>query len=648
MANHYQTRNHSNAGPGALMFLDTEANIDINPDDPLEELQTLKLGVAHFMRLVDGEPTRQQTIRFRTPSEFWQFMRDTAHPKIPTWLIAHNLAYDLTLVDFGGQLDTRQFILSDDDRDVWGELPPDKGKSKYTGLFVDEDPPTIVQVKHVQGWRMVGMDSLNYYKCSLAALGKRLGYPKGDPDFRTAGDEELFEYCERDVEILSKSVLGLLDFVKGNDLGRFRLTAPAMAMGTLRHKFHNPKFCTHSDANVKKLERSGYIGGRLQMFRHGVHKGPFHALDVKSMYPFVMEKNRFPRSLWTDYVGPELDTLPDGELNHTTMAEVLIETSTDTFPVRHENTTIYPHGVYWTTLCGPELIRAASGGFIRHIGRWSKYIMDDLFSEFVEYFGTKRDEYAAEGDDLSSQLCKLMANSLYGKYGQQTPGWEAFSHEHLTQDGKPFINTDIPTGKTERYRRIGRHWQRTVDKGEHKQAFPAVAAWVTSHAREYLRSLMLIAGWENVLYVVTDSLIVTDEGLHNLVAAGVVGGTRRGELTYEHGSDDIELRSLHQYTMGSRSKFGSRKKSAENLGGGRVQEDQFQGLKGIIGDGWKPVVKVRKVIKHFSMKYNRGDLLSNGLVKPPVLNLPERPVGNWSSEDPVGLDTRGAKASQST
>ena len=639
MAWHYQKRNHSNAGPGAFVFLDTEARIETNPDDPLEEYQTLKLGVAHYMRLVDGKPTRQKSIRFRTAQEFWQFMRDVSHPLIPTWLVAHNLAYDLTLVDFGGQLDTRQFILSDDDRDVWGVIPPDKGDKKYVGLFVDEDPPTILQLKHAQGWRLVGMDSLNYYKSSLAALGIRLGFPKGQVDFRTATDEELFTYCERDVEILSLSIQGLLAFVKENDLGRFRLTGPSMAMGCLRHKFHHPKYCTHDETDVRALERTGYFGGRLEMFWHGKHQGPFYSLDVKSMYPFIMEKNRFPRKLWDWYTGPELDTLPAAELGENTMAEVLIKTDQDTFPLRLDNATVYPHGTYWTTLCGPELIRAAKAGCIQSVGRWSKYYLDDLFSGFMEFFGTKRDEYTQAGDDLQADLCKSMMCSLYGKYGQKSPGWEAFRADKSTPKKPQWVETDLDTRTTTRYRMIGRHYQRSIPKTEHPKAFPAVAAWVTSHAREYLRHLMLLAGWKNVLYVVTDSLIVTEEGLHNLDAAGVIGGTRRGELTFEHGSDDIELRSLHQYKMGTRSKFGSRKKSAKDKGGGVVEETQFQGLRSIIGEGWKPRVRVRKVVKAFQMEYTRGVKLSDGKIAPLVLNQQNRPVEGNRPSEPAGLDT---------
>jgi len=277
------------------------------------------------------------------------------------------------------------------------------------------------------------------------------------------------------------------------------------------------------------------------------------------------------------------------------------------------------------------LMRAKREGSIVSIGKWSKYSMNDLFSNFVRYFCDAREEAKAVGDDVEADLLKLYANSFYGKWGQKTGGWEHVELDIGIAEWKPTYFCPSDLAKTQKYRSIAGYVQKQVPKEEHDAAFPAIAAFVTAYAREYLLSLIMTAGLQNTYYTVTDSLIVNQEGLDRLQAAGVTDGAQRGVLEPEHSARFLKLNSLHQYRMGTRSKHGSMKSNGTRKGWNKVEETRFQGLKSLLSDGWPAVVEVTKVSKTFRMEYNRGIKQPGGRITPLVVNFPVRNVANQTA-----------------
>jgi hypothetical protein len=107
----------------------------------------------------------------------------------------------------------------------------------------------------------------------------------------------------------------------------------------------------------------------------------------------------------------------------------------------------------------------------------------------------------------------------------------------------------------ETYRALGWNTQVQRDAGDHKHCFPALAAFVTAHGREWLRTWRRLAGVSNTLYLCTDGLIVTDDGRINLERAGIIGDHGIGSCRIVESSDRVAIYASNHYEIGNKSCF---------------------------------------------------------------------------------------------
>ena len=611
-------RNKSCASPGNLLFFDTETLPEPTPNGAEGEAHRLRLGVAIASRYEQGRITRRQVCRFSSQEAFWAFVRQRAHRRIPLWVFAHNLVFDFTVVGGWLELDRSNLILSDRQLTDSQKAKHPKRQTPWDGLIVASDPPTVFQLRLLDGGTIYFVDTLNYWRSSLDKLGESVGLSKLPMPPFDAYDDEWFPYCERDVEILEEAVCGLIGWTRDNDMGKFRFTAPSLAMGAYRHKYMGSGIELHDLRPVKRLERACYYGGRLEMFRRGRVRQMTYELDVASMYPYVMREGAYPCQLlasdWHRGIRP-----PTPEtLDHTYAAEVLLHTRDSAYPLRCREGTVYPVGDYWTYLCGDELARAVREGVVREIGKWSRYKCRPLFREWVDDLWGLRLEYEQSGQELQATFVKLLLNSLYGKFGQKSIEWlESIKPDEFPRWGHQRI-INVRESKVDYYRVLADRCQLKVEADEHPLAFPAIAAWITAAAREHLLTLMRIAGPRNVYYCVTDALYCNQRGLDNLTAAGWVAGRELGKLGVKTVGKSAEFVALHHLRVGDKRLHGSRKKSAVELSPGIVQETHFEGFASVTAGEPKDWVRVYPMVKQFRREYNRGTVGRNGWIHPLV------------------------------
>ena len=655
--------NRSTASPGSIISFDTETLPEPCDDIPGGELHKLRFGVALYTRLERGVRTRECECVFETCEEFWEWVVTRLHPRIPLWVFAHNLGFDLTVVCFWERLEIGEFRLNDIDWFGGGNETTRKASNWGKGFMLVDDPPTVISCKHRSGCRVVFLDTMNFWPTSLASMGKALGKPKLKMPSFSAGMSEWLPYCRNDTEITHESVLGLIRWVKENDYGRFRYTGPAQAMAAYRHRFMNfaPEF--HDESDVRALERRGYYGGRLECFYIGKVSepttkqrlqnkqptnaypeqpaGPVWELDVASLYPYVMREFSYPVKLIDSSCARRSTQGWQTVLGSDCIADVWVKTQEPFIYRSKELGTIYPIGEYRTTLTGPELERAISQGVVRDCYTWAKYEMGSIFRRFVDHFWEQRREYERTGKTLYASLCKLLLVSLYGKFGQLSTEWE----------DRPTLEPPYPWGKwvvksmrseeTREYRIIGGNVQQKVAVSEVPQAFPAIAAYVTAYGREYMRELRSLAGEANVYYLVTDALYVNRAGFDNLTQAGYVADRQLGKLTIKTVGNTAEFQCLHNLRVGECVKRGSVKAMAKRNPDGSYTEPHFQGLRSILegveestrvynrsSRQWevkitrkppRPGVLVYPQIKHMSISYKRGIIQPSGWVTPLVL-----------------------------
>lgn len=625
MAWHYMRRNDSTALPRYVVWLDTETYPDRLPGIYDEEYHQLRLGVARFARWINGRWQRVKEIVFEDRRDFWSWFLPLTSSRHTTWLVAHNLGFDLTVIGTWRLLErgTLKFCSPGFSRARDTKRERDKGRDG--ALVVIGDPPTIFGFESQSGGRFVAVDTLNWFCMPLSTLGASVGSAKLPMPSQVASHDDWVTYCRQDVDVLQTAWTALMQFIVEHDLGMFRYTAPAQAMGAFRHRFMETQICLHDEDDVKELERSAYYGGQTECYWVGPVDKHIYQYDVNSLYPYVMHDNPVPVKLlaW-DLRATMTERQPDIRPPQA-ICEVELETDLDTYPVRHDGRPYYVTGTYRTVLCGPELMRAVAAGQVKRYGRWAMYDVEPIFYGYVDTMRYLRDEYRREGNRAFELLAKLMLNSLHGKFGQRSPQWV---HEPDTIAPHPWCRwetLDMSTGCRTRRQCIGDYVFRLDPGGEHQRSFPAIAAWVTAYGREYMRRLRILAGRNHVYYQATDSLAVDAQGRLNLDRAKMLSQSEWGKLKLLCAGPTAQFWGVNHYRIGSKHVIGGRKRGSKPLPDGGWVCDEFDGLMRSFEHGGPTWITVRSTDRYPTGQYTKGRHEGHGRVTP--LHLPIDDIG---------------------
>jgi len=231
-------------------------------------------------------------------------------------------------------------------------------------------------------------------------------------------------------------------------------------------------------------------------------------------------------------------------------------------------------GRFTTTLAGPELGRAVSAGVVTHWHRWRRFVLDWLLRPYGQALWKERVRLESAGNPFLSHLVKAMLARLHGKFSQKASRWELRPKMHAAEAFSQWWVHSVSTGITRRYRSVGWDVQEEVDAGDAPHCFPAISAWVTSYAREWLRGWIEIAGYRNVLYVATDSLIVTDQGRKNLEKAGILGDYGIGSLRVVQTSENINIAGIANLQIGTKKCHGGKRFAVDHsmVGDDRINQ----------------------------------------------------------------------------
>lgn len=594
MRGRYLKRNHSSRYPSRFIFFDTETYRTPISDNEFQH--TFRLGHAIFWRRASNE--NHELIEHHAitnVSAFFDWVVSKALSKDRLLLLAHNVQFDAQVLTLFDQLAARGFRLR--------KFITDYGKQIW--LFRNADRTILV------------LDTLNWFKSSLKDLGKSVGKAKLDmPTFES--DDVLWrEYCRNDVEILLTAMRQYLDFLEANDLGTFGLTLPAQAFNAYRHRFMTQPLVVYKDEDLAALARRAYFGGRCEAFRIGEFKHEsFYQLDVNSLYPFVMRGNQYPVALvcLTDK-GAYLRKAMFGDIGKC-IADVVVDTKLPVVPYRTTNNLIFPIGRFETTLAGPELKLCQELGLIKEIKQIAVFDTADIFSEYVDFFYHNRLQAKARGDKASDYLHKLFLNSLYGKFGQKQQRMRIVAEEP-DKANEFWYEYETESRKLKKFVRLNGMVIEYSDFIESHYAIPHIAAFVTSYARVYLLKLIMQAGWENVYYVDTDSLIVNAAGYARLL--GHIDESRLGCLKLDVQSERLAIYGAKAYELGDKFKMRGIRADAERVDASdarRYRTYEFFSLMRNLARGVTNAVIERHFVKQAFSEYRKGIVKEDGFVEP--------------------------------
>lgn len=594
--------------PGTVVCFYVATRADPAPDDERSCLHSFRVGYSIAGRMEDGKWTRQKKSEIRNANELWHWLNVCRRSGVPTYLFSPRIALHLTVCGFWRLMESEEFRLTRERKSpVYQRLSGRRsgGSAKpQTGLLVEANPPVVVDVFHRDGWRLVALDVRNYLDKAGDDLAGLVSLEWGrDPDY-DAPDYNWIALCKQRCEVTAEIVRRLLVWHNKQEFGKFGFTLAGCSLAAFRHRFMDTEIETPNEQDDRDFERLAHYGGRTEAYWCGtirnanyrsspsveytrelypeIPHGPYFAVDSRSFYGGIQWAEVFPTRCTGHGNATFSKSLPVDIGDGSYLAECKICSDTEEFPVRIGDRVVYPTGEYVTTLCGPELSRAVATHSVRSVGNWRRYDLAPIFHTYSAAIWRERTESEKNGDGLTAALCKGMLAKLHGKFAQRRTRWAI--RPDITAPGpwECWRYFDAATGRSNTYRSIAWDVQEEQDAGDSKHCFPAISAWVAAWGREYLRHWIKIAGRRNVLYVSTDSLIVTQQGKDNLEKVGIIYPSGLASCRVVAESADIEIRGANNLSFAGRVVVAGVPLDRRDLVFGSISAEHWQSLQDIL------------------------------------------------------------------
>ena len=589
--------------PKVFLFTDTETAAD---KDDTDNIQLFKIGWIFVWKSDDKPMMKYVTDDFFDNAGIYNaYIESHAIQHKNITVIGHNIFFDLQcagffkyFTDHGWQLDWLY----------------DKGLTYILRIVKDK-------------FKIMIISSTNYYDCKLEDLGDMIGVPKIEIDLKKARGLKLKRYCHRDTEIVCKGIWHYLQFIKDNDLGRMALTKSSQALIAFRTRFMNTKIYKHTEKAAFEIERKAYFGGRTEAFFIGdVPGSEFLYIDFNSMYPYVMSKYKYPVKMvmliedepdkrYTEFMG-----------QYGLIAEVDLHIPEPVFAVRYNSKLVFPTGEFRTFLCSEGLKYAQARGYIKKFIRGAFYQMDDIFSEYVNYFSDLRGKYQDENNKVMTKLCKYMHNTLYGKWAEREIVTDMVespsSGEYNRKEIWDAVNGGFWTETHFMNQIIVQHYE-----GEGSHSMPAIASHITENARMELWKLIKAVGIKKVLYCDTDSIIIHTRDLK--LVKKWIHPSRMGAVKIQDRFNELRIDGAKNYRTDKFKHIKGIPEKAEEVTPGVFRFDSFQRQAACLKDSRISGVRITSVTRELKHKYNKGIVHPDGRVTPHHFTffepLPEQP-----------------------
>lgn len=591
---HVLRANHSNSSPQDCIWFDTETtSVDI---DDVTQRHVLNFGwAAHRRRLKGGKWSAPDWYRFESIPLFWNWVESKLHGNCRLYLFAHNMAYDLPVMNGFKEMQERGWLLTQ---------------------AVIDSPPVILK------WRrdnksILAVDTLNIWRMPLAAIGDQIKLPKLKMPARRASRAAWDKYGKRDTEIIMEVCLRWFAFLLRENLGGFAPTLASQAMRAFRHRFMLHPIYIDSDRRALKLSRSALHGGRTECFHIGKLRGPLYLLDINSMYPHVMRAGLFPVKLIGVYNDVSRRELGSWIGRYTIVGTFRLTTDRACYPVLHQDRLVFPIGKIRAGLCTPEIECALLAGHLHSADSVALYESASLFRPFVDTLYKLRSEAAKAGDTVSAWQYKILMNSLFGKFGQRGRHYVPVDKID-SEDTRAWVELDADTGRVYRFRQFGGMLQMLDDTQESHDSFPAIAAHVTAYARMLLWRIMQRAGSKHYYYIDTDSILVDDIGYKRL--QNMCNENKLGALKLVARYRNAHIRAPKDYRFGADEKIKGVKRRAVRIDAQTYAQDQFSSLVGLVRRGDLSAPIVTRITKKLRRIYTKATVNADGSCTPLRLN----------------------------
>lgn len=438
--------------------------------------------------------------------------------------------------DYGKPGQRHQESTTDDPKVLWGKVTAHCGSDGMTFLFMHDlqQAARITSMLHLLpelGWQLDALslnpgapwmvwrrkratlkvvDLMSIWPTTIERIGQFFGLARKENPGDGAPYLSWVAYGRSELTILTTAVDSYIDWIRTNDLGTLSITGNGQAWCAFRRRFMPYGILVHHEADLLALERRAMWTGRCEAFWHG------------SLLRQVVDEWDFTNAHNGIALEEDMPTFPHGPIDpalplemylkddrYHVLAEVEVETDVPCVPVLSGGHIVWPTGVFRTVLWSPELrIALESCRAVRHVSGWiyrRAPALQGWASWVACQLGAPDDAVPAWVKDI----VKRWSNTLIGRFAMRYPQWLKLG-DSSTFDVFASPCVDAQSGDEYLLMQVGhRMWQQT-GLATPKNSAPMVTGYVMSAMRAKLWRLMRALPTEALLYVDTDSLLVTD------------------------------------------------------------------------------------------------------------------------------------------
>jgi hypothetical protein len=539
-----------------------------------------------------GDPVRTRWHETESAEDLWRWIDSETRSGCRTVVYAHNLAYDLRLSRaleimprLGWQLERHGL----DGRACW--------------LVWRRDRRSLVMT-----------DSTSWYPCSLERLAVLIGRRKLPLPRAGQGLEAWRRYCRHDVEILREAVLLLHRWLEEDDHGSWRLTGPAQAWASYRHRYlPSRRLLSHGYEPALEAEREAAWTGRCEAWRWGELRGIWTEWDWTLSYASLARETELPAYLNGEMDGDYTRWLERPPSHVRWLALSTVDQPEPVLPARSPAGIVWPvgrvRGCYWDC----ELRLAAERGARVKTERVWWYTSYPILAEWARWI-----ERAVSEDGpyppVIRLVCKDWARSLLGRFAVRRPVWELVGEAPGSLDVRWWTWVDVERGERGASLQVGDRVWDLVGREEAADSMPQVWSCIAAEARCRLWRTIEAAGAEHVAYMDTDSLLVDHAG-----SARLAEWSRTGEgagLRVKGRYRRPRILGPRQLDLGERVRIAGLPRSARRLDGDRYQAEVWRSLPESLRQGEPDRVVVSRQVITVPGVDSRRVRLPGGFTRP--------------------------------
>ena len=469
---------------------------------------TFRCAAAVKLVLQDGKVEDREEAVFGTKEDFWEWVGKRCLHDRTTWLCGVGAGYSSNILGFWEGVDRGRISFG------WGALA---------------DPPIIISAR--LGRKPVRiLDIRNWLPGTVGELARICGHDGldgdlPDSDLSTARDRALSK-AKLSEDLLCRVIREL---AIENRCG-LKSTAAATSWAFWRNSCYTYPVYVHKILEAWSLENSACFGGQLYLKTTGAVGHKIYALDANSMYVSILAASTMPVKFIFEIGNPSVNDVERAVRSYWCLAEV--EASPD-WPLpwrRGFGKVEYCCDKRFYIVCGATLAWLAGAGRISAVRRLSLYECDVPFASYGNAVWRRRREACSRADRVAGALWKVCGNSFTGRWAQRQRKWTRDPALLCADRWGEWWHRYSGSGRSTRCRAIAGEGYALEDGGPAYNACPAIYAAITERGRLRLRELAEIAGIDNVWYMDTDSLHVSQVGYDRLDAAAEIGPEQLGKL----------------------------------------------------------------------------------------------------------------------